>query len=414
MKKIKQFAVILLLILIAGGFVTSKPCLAASAEVELSSDNDKVTIGDNIVVYININSESSFGDFEANLTYDDDILEYQGGAPVITGSSGFLKISDMGITEGTTTRKYTLKFEALQVGMCDISFSDRSIVYDFETGYEMSVSSNVLTLEVNAAETASINANLKSLKISPVELAPAFDKSILVYDINVGYETENLIINALPEDAKATVSISGNDLLKEGKNKVIVTVLAESGDDIEYTINVFRENAPVISTPSPEPVISPGASQGLFEVTEIDGEKYAIYSGKYKLIEPGSEVLTPNGYIETRIIVSGNSIAAYSPEDDFESEFLLIYAMNEFGEEGYYQYDRIEKTLQRYVTDNSINYDNSDITDTDDYVSSQEYRDNLNKAAIVIAVLSALCVLLILVVIRLFFRIKDYKEDELD
>jgi hypothetical protein len=412
--KMKQFAGVLFLLLIAGSFLTAKPCLAASAEVELSSDTAEVTIGDNIFVYINIKSESSFGDFEANLTYDDDILEYRGGASVITGSSGFLKISDMGITEGSTTRKYTLKFEALQVGMCEISFSGRAIVYDFETGYDMSVSSNVLTLDVKAAETASNNANLKSLKISSVELTPAFDKNILEYNVNVGFETEKLIINALTEDGKATVSISGNDLLKEGENKVVVTVLAESGDVIEYTINVFRESAPADGTPSGEPVISPGASHGLFEVVEIDGEKYAVYSGRYKLIEPDSEVVIPNGYIETKIIVSGISITAYSPENNFESEFLLIYAMNEFGEEGYYQYDRIEKTLQRYVTNTVIGNDNTDITNTEDYVSSQEYRNNLNKAAIVIALLSALSVLLIIVVIRLFFRIKGYKEDDLD
>jgi hypothetical protein len=320
----------------------------------------------------------------------------------------------MGITEGSTSRKYTLKFEAMQVGMCEISFSGRAMVYDYETGLEMSVSSNVLTLEVKAAETASSNANLKTFKVSPAEISPAFDKSILEYNANVGYETENLFINALPEDAKATVSISGNDLLKEGENKVIVTVLAESGDVIEYTINVFREYAPEEGTTSQEPVISPGASHGLFEVVEIEGEKYAVYSGKYKLIEPDSEVQIPNGYIKTRIIVSGISISAYSPENDLESEFLLIYAMNEFGEEGYYQYDRIEKTLQRYVTDNAIDYDNVDNTDTDDIVNSQEYRNNLNKAAIVIALLSALCVLLIIVMIRLFIRIKGYKEDDMD
>ncbi|MDF2944589.1 MAG: hypothetical protein K0S01_3447, partial [Herbinix sp.] len=233
--KLKKQIGVFILLFIAGGFVTAKPCLAASAEIEIASEASSITVGDNVYVYITITSNTLFSDFEANLTYDDNILEYQGGASVITGSSGFLKISDMGITEGSNTRKYTLKFEALQVGTSEISFSGPAMVSDFALEREMSVSSNVLTLEVKPTVTASSNANLKSLKINPSILEPIFDKNVFNYNVNVGYETENLIIDALPEDNKASVSISGNDFLKEGENKVIVTVLAESGDIIEYT-----------------------------------------------------------------------------------------------------------------------------------------------------------------------------------
>jgi hypothetical protein len=398
----------------AGGLFTAKPCRAASAEVEIAADTTEVTEGDTIFVYIRITSDTLFGNFEANLIYNDDVFEYMGGASVITGNSGFLKISDMGVTEGTDSRKYTLKFEALQVGTSEISFSNRAVVYDFEADREMSVSSNVLTLNVIAPVTASTNTNLQSLKTNPVEIAPEFSQSIFEYNVNVGYETEKLIITALPEDPSASVSIKGNDSLLEGENKVVVTVLAESGDDIEYTINVFREYAPEEEMVPDEPVISPGANQGLFEVVKIDGEKYAVYSGKYKLVEPEGGYTVPKGYVQTGMIISGVSITAFYPEGNMDSEFLLIYARNELGDEGFYRYDKIEKTLQRYITENNAVYEDTDSDYLQENMDSKEYRDNLNKAAIVIAVLCALCGFVIFISIRLYLRLKGHNKDDLD
>ena len=401
-KKTKWITLFLLL-LAAGSFLTEKPCLAASADVQMSADFAEVTVGDNIFVYINIDSDVMFGNFEANLTYDDSILDYMGASSVIKGNSGFLKISDMNVLDGDNSRKYTMKFEALQVGICDITFSGPVKVYDFDTGYEMSVSSSELTLKVKAPETASTNAKLKTLKISPALLSPAFDTSIYEYNVNVGYETEQLIITALPEDKKSTVSITGNDLLTEGENKVVVSVLAESGTVIEYTIKVFREYAPTEAT------ISPGATQSTFEITTIGGEKYAVYSGKYKLVIPDSSVIIPEGYQSASLIIEGVKISAFVPNDNKASDFVLIYAMNESGEAGFYQYDKVQKTLQRYVPGNLVSNENTASAQTDETALTKGYNANLRKAALVIALLSILCTLMIFISIRLLLKLKGRK-----
>lgn len=413
-KKIIKYFGAFLLFLFAGSMLGEKPCFAASAGIDLTADATEVTVGDNIFVYITIDSDTLFGDLEANLTYDDNILEYLSGPPVITGSSGFLKISDIGVSEGSNNRKYTLKFEAMKVGTCELSLLEPAMVYDYDSGLEMSVSSNVLTLKVKAAETASINANLKSLKINPSELTPVFDKKLYEYNANVGYETEKLIVDALPEDDKTTVSISGNEFLKEGENKVIITVLAESGAVIEYIINVFREKAPSEGTITDNTTITPGAAQGTFEVVRIDGEIFAVYDGKYKLIEPGSDVKIPDGYSKTKAILSSISVNVYTQGNDLQNEFYLIYAMNELGEAGFYQYDRIEKTMQRYITEDASGSNNVVTSDEKENMKSDDYRSNLSKAAIIIALLSMVCVLLIAVVIRLYLKLKGFKEDDLN
>ncbi|MDF2543999.1 MAG: hypothetical protein K0S47_3717 [Herbinix sp.] len=393
-----------------GGFRISK---AASAGIEITAEGQDIVVGEDVIVNITIKSDELIGDFEAFLTYNEDILDYQTGSSVITGSSGYLKISDIEVSEGTNTRKYALKFEALKVGVCQISFSDRAMVYDFENEMEMSVSSNTLSVNVVAPKTASENAYLKSLKINPTKLTPAFDKNTFEYSTTVKNEVDKLIVSAVPEDEKATVSISGNNFLEVGENKVIVTVLAESGAVIEYTINTIREAAPELPDEEDETGIIPSERHGSFDLVKENEQLYAIYEGKYQLVGPGTDVKIPDGYMKTKTIISDISIDVYALEDDLDNDFILIYAMNELGEAGFYQYDKVEKTLQRYIVNEKTPSPVVTNPEDDNTMSDEVYRSNLNKAAIVIALLSAFSILLIIILIRLFMKLKGFKEDDL-
>lgn len=381
---------------------------AASANIEITTDSSQVTVGDTVYVYITISSDTMFGDVEANLTYDEDILEYKSGVSFITGSSGFLRISDISISEGADNRKYALEFQALKIGKCEIEFSGSVMVYDYESGFPMSVSSNILELEVKPTQAASDNANLASLKISPVDVFPEFDKDVYEYSINVGHSIDKLVVVALPEDEKAIVQVAGNDFLAEGENKVTVTVKAESGNIKEYVINVYRESAPedIVDV---DPII-PDKKHGSFELVRVDNEIFAVYGGKYKLLEPSDDIQVPSGYSKTRIIISGISIDVYA--SDLDGDFLLIYAENELGQAGFYRYDKVEKTMQRYVEEHVPTYEPVDNID-EDINKSKEYRSNLNKMAIIIALLSALCVLLMILSIRLYMKARGFKDDDL-
>lgn len=410
--KLIRYIGVLLFAFTIVGFTAAVPVFAASAEVSVTIDEEEVTVGDVIYVNIRIESLEQLGDFEAFVTYDDSVLEYRGNSAVITGSSGFLKLSDTYVTESSTSRKYTLEFDALKVGSCEISFNDL-MVFD-ESGMEMSTSHNVLTVNVTAPVTYSTNAFLGSLKTSPYELAPSFYKNVFEYNVNVDYKTEQLFLTALPEDLKASVSISGNDFLKEGENKVIIKVLAQSGDIIEYTINVYREMAPLEDEGEDKDDV-PQSTHSMFEIAELSGKKYAIFSGRYQLVEPGDAVQVPKGFVETGMMISGVAITAYYPEGDMGSDFLLIYALNEeTGELGFYRYDKKEKTMQRYVTKDTPIYDDKAVDDLKEYMTSQQYQSNLNKVYVVIALLCILCGILTFTVIRMFLRIKGLKEDELD
>lgn len=409
MKRSIKYFMILLIMFITMSLAPVKTSHAASAEIKITSEATEYTVGESVLVTILITSDTAFGDFEANLTYDDEVLEYQGTHSYITGSNGFLRIKDMNVIEEEYNRKYALEFKAINVGTSEIAFNNPIMVYDFETGIEMAVSSNDLTVDVKAAETASTNANLSSLKISPSEINPPFDKSVFRYNTIVNHNTDQLVIDASSEDESAVVKISGNESLKEGENKIIVTVIAESGNVIEYIIDVFKEAAPDEETPD-EINPTPSTKHGSFQVVTIKDELFAVYNGKYKLVEPGPEVELPKGYIKTRIIISDTSIVVYAPENNLEYDYLLIYAENEMGEAGFYQYDRIERTLQRYSNENplkNVGKDNNSEPNTD---RDNVYQANLRTAIIVITLLSIFSALMIVVSIRLYMNANSSKK----
>lgn len=395
-------ALLVCLCLISGGFLSFIHVKAASANIEITAHESDIIVGDTVYVYINITSDSMFGDIEANLTYDEDILKYKGNMSFVTGSSGFLKISDINLSEETDSRKYVLEFEALKVGITTIEFSGPVMVYESDTELPMSVFMDSLTLEVKPAQTASENAYLSSLRISPGELTPEFNKDIYEYTASVGYDVGKLVVVAYPEDDKATVRISGNDSLGEGENKVVVTVAAEAGNTMEYVIYVTKEAAPQEGVDTP--TIIPDKKHGSFELVRLNEDVYAVYSGKYKIMEPPQDLKVPSGYIKTKIIISGISIPVFAPEQ-LDSEFLLVYAENELGEAGLYTYDKVEKTMQRYKEETQPIYEPVN-GQNEDIISSQKYRRNMNMAAIIIALLSALCALFIILSIRLYIKLR--------
>ena len=146
-----------------------------------------------------------------------------------------------------------------------------------------------------------------------------------------------------------------------------------------------------------------------FRLVQEEGRIYAYFGGKYEIIEPGQDVAIPEGYKAGSLTISGITIKAYIPENNEQSEFVLIYAQNEFGNKGFYKYDRIEKTLQRY-SDSGWVIENEKTTEAE---KSNE-NSSLTKAVFVIVLLCALCILMTFIAVRMYIKLKGYKDDELE
>lgn len=417
-KVIKSFIAAFLLIF---PFIPSVVCQAGSASITLSTKEETVTAGDELIVNIELSSEDLLGDFEAYITYNSDVLEFESEASFIAGGEGLLKLTDTNVASADNNRKYAMKFKAKAIGNSEIAIKDKSAVYDYESGSAMSLSSNHLNISVEAEKTASDNNNLKSLKVNPGTLSPEFDKDTAKYSVTVNSDVEKLIVSTITEDKNANVTLDGNENLKVGENKIVIKVKAESGDVKEYIINVTREeeknnetneineedetdNINDSETSEYNNNVDAVALIGKVSVTK-DGENLYLTNGfKYQIMDPGESVEIPEGYTQTTIILDGTTVTAYTLENDLDNDFILLYAENGEGEASFYQYDRKEGTIQRYVKNNT---GDNKVVFSNEMMNSNEYKNKLLAMGIVIAVLGSVCIIMSVVLIRIFLKNKE-------
>lgn len=103
------------------------------------------------------------------------------------------------------------------------------------------VASSLLTSTKPKEEEKSNNANLKSLTVENQELVPKFSSTTTSYTIKVAKDITKLELKAEPEDAKAKVTVQGNEQLKEGENNIVISVSAEDGTVKQYEIKATKE-----------------------------------------------------------------------------------------------------------------------------------------------------------------------------
>lgn len=99
---------------------------------------------------------------------------------------------------------------------------------------------------INVTKTDNVetaNTNLETLAVEYYTLSPEYNANVTNYNVEVSNLTNDLNILAIPEDEDAKIAISGNKNLKNGNNKVIVSVTAENGiTKKDYLINVYKRN----------------------------------------------------------------------------------------------------------------------------------------------------------------------------
>jgi hypothetical protein len=387
----------------------AKVCMAAGVSVNIKADNNYVKKGDSVIVSIYLSSDELIGDFEGYLSYNADILEYQSDGGVAAGGEGLVKITDMGVQEGESSRKYALKFKAVGLGKSTFALNEETGIYTFESADKMSASSNQLVVEVAAEDKASDNANLKELKVNPGTLSGNFDPKENNYSIKIDQDTNQLVISALPEDSKATVTISGNKDFKPGHNAVEVSVKAESGKANIYKLDVIKEEVTVTEEEqNNEPEDSNEAEAGKIKLEKTGEESYLTGGFYLHLLIPEEDVAIPTGYSKTSLMINGVSVSVYTNTEDIDGDFLLLYGENKHGLKGFYQYDRRENTIQRFnpvsIKEGEKLVINKETRDT------QHYQNQIMILGIVAAVLTGICSALAIGIIKLMLKNKGSED----
>lgn len=240
----------------------------------------------------------------------------------------------------------------------------------------------------------SSNNNLSSITIEGVTLSPEFNKDNLEYTGVVAGDIEKINIQAEVEDGKSSIEGLGEKKLVEGVNRFELKVHAENDEEKVYIVEITRKeknpieviiNKKKYTVFKKESNIEPpkgfvktnvvidkqdvvAYSNEFIDyilvllVDEEGNSNFYIYnsknstyvkynevtSGKLRLviIKPSGKQI-PINYKKTKIKINKQKVDAYYIKGI--NSFKLVYAINmNNGEEGFYQYDSVDKTFQRY------------------------------------------------------------------
>lgn len=381
MKKIHVLIYLLISIFIFPQYVN-----AASASISVAGNNTAV-VGNKITLNVVLSSGTPIGSWEMLLNYDSSYLQFVGGG----GEDGGMSMAAS--SSGTKSKKYSFTFKTLKAGNTTVKVGSY-LVYAFADMSEMSVSNNGKSLRIiTQAEleaSYSKDNSLKSLGAEGFQLNEEFSKDKLEYTVDVPEGTTSVNIQAVKNDANATITGDGVKEVNPGTNTFEIIVKAQNGVEKVYKINVnVVDKNPIsvklgsknytlvkfesgIECPKDYeksmkkinevdiPVcynktinytlVGVKDENGNISLAKYDSKKYEEYSE----INSGTLIIIPlnidkeiKGYKKYNIKIDGKNIQVLKRSE--ESKTSIVYGLNiSNNKKSYYIYDNTNKTMVEY------------------------------------------------------------------
>ena len=285
---------------------------AAEGTLQFSDPTGKV--GDEITVKVKvITGGAAIGDGNVTVTYDPAMLEFVSGTNA-SGGNGTVNLAAAG--DGTVSElEYTMVFKALAEGKTAIEASDyTAYLYSDET-LNLTLGSGEVTVEPGDGTQSSTGGSSAVSGEADIEIN---GKKYSVY---------NDFSDALIPDGFVRTTLNYNN------SERTVLQSETTGQYIFYLVTGNED--PVMALYDQD-----NQSFALTEMVSISDESYIM------LLSTGNGNNLPAKFKETEISLGSLSFPAWQNSED--GTFYLLYAMNENGNESFYQYDTQEGTYQRY------------------------------------------------------------------
>lgn len=377
----------LLFILMSFLFLSTN-VFAATASVKVSAST--VTTGKNVTITTTISSNKTIFFIEGTLSC--------GGAGVNKNQSLVFDNN----SNNVYSKSYSLTVNPTTTGTITCVTKGVKVI-DASKNEWQSVGNKTTYITVR---NKSSNNYLFGLSIEGYEFDNAFNKDVLEYSITVKEGTESIKINAKAADGYSSISGIGTVSVSEGVNNLSVVVTAENGskrtynlkvnvkefdpikvnvNGLEYSVVRKRKDLPKVSEYfiNKDIVITDNNIEGYYyedlnymlvglkdsdgnvRLYVYDNDKYTLYNEQVfngmtlRIIDKEF----PTGYIKKNFTYNDTDIIGYQEVkmdiikntyaiDNNEIEgnnFYLFYAINlDTKKETLYQYDALEKTVQRY------------------------------------------------------------------
>lgn len=246
MKKRKK--IIIMMILILSFFFSIS---LANGNIQILPDQQIVQPGEKVTVTIDI-TDTEIAAFTLEIYWDTTKLKYISGPE----NSNLVedKILYTWVAEDGKNKKEIkidqFSWEAIEKGEGSIL-----VIGEFynEDGEKIEIENQSRVIKIGEEEkesnielgenTEANNANLKILRLNQEGINPDFEKNIKEYYFITDEEIKALEVTAIPENQNASVTITGNENLKMGKNTIDIKVESQDKSQIaNYKINVTKTN----------------------------------------------------------------------------------------------------------------------------------------------------------------------------
>jgi len=357
-------------------FAAAAPIVFAAGSASVTSAT--VTEGSNVTVTVTFNGGgTNVGAVDAYVRYDSSILQFVSGDSS-SGGSGSVHI--VGFTSSSTQKSlsYKLKFKALKAGSTNVNASSNEFLsYDGEEIGTASGSGKVtVKAKVTVTPTAKPTAKptTKPTKKPTVTATPEpkdIDTAIKVKaDGKTLYLWRSLknVTLPLPDGYSAQSYEYKGEKIQGGlgtSGLVFLYLTDSKGENGAYYLYDQQEDsffpfmslehsvtANYIFLPIPKDLVIPEG----YEETELKlREDLTVPAWVKQAEDPDPQVeVTPDpaatpGDSSDEGAAANEATPINAASIAQAPEFYLVYAMNAKGEAGFYQYDTLEKTMQRYA-----------------------------------------------------------------
>lgn len=222
----------------------------AEDNLKINADKENINLNENFKIYVNIGN-IDVASYTLNIYFDNTKVEY------ISGSDNTNVINNRIIniwydeTGGKNTKNNqeiaVFEFKAKETGIASFYLggelfdnnANRIQVNNAYTNISIGEESKNTKISENINQTN--NSMLKIMRLDKEGITPEFSPDIKEYYFTTDLSTNSLNITAIPEAENSKVSITGNENLKEGLNKILIEVTSSDNTSRSvYVINVTK------------------------------------------------------------------------------------------------------------------------------------------------------------------------------
>ena len=239
----KKIIIILFVVL----YFLIQKSFAQSSNLQIIADKNELIVGEEGSLTIKLPS-TNIASFTLEIYYNHDNLDYISGPETSNETENRIIYTwtDSQAKGQNNIAVGPFTFRALAGSLAQINVIGE--FYD-EKGNEVVINPQNFTWNISEeVQTQNVegnfdkaSANLDILRLSHEGISPQFDTNVTEYYITVDKSVDTLDVEAIPENPKAKVEVSGSGKMILGKNAITIKVTSEDGTQSKtYTIYVTK------------------------------------------------------------------------------------------------------------------------------------------------------------------------------